>query len=159
MGYSICAIICVSGIALAGVGIWVQVNKAVARHIVIISVTQPYGSLLGKIAKMFIVFGVISLVVGLLGYCGARREDRYMLFTSGSKLLILVAGSIAGPILLVINGNQVVTNIQVSYLYYHPPGIRQNCQYQICSQDNTHLKHMPGKSFNIIIEQSPVYSL
>ena len=63
------------GCAILGVGIWVRVDENFGKYVN----NSNHFDLLYTGAYIFIVVGILIMVVGFLGCCGAIRENQCML--------------------------------------------------------------------------------
>lgn len=73
------------GCAILGVGIWVLVDKNFSKYVD----NSDHFNMLYTGAYVFISVGVIIMVVGFLGCCGAIRENQCMLGTFFALLFII----------------------------------------------------------------------
>uniref|UniRef100_A0A3B4BJD3 TSN18 protein n=1 Tax=Periophthalmus magnuspinnatus TaxID=409849 RepID=A0A3B4BJD3_9GOBI len=75
-------VIFLAGVAILGVGIWVQVDSGSLTSVVESIPGAPPGlDQLSSVSYVLIAVGAVLLVIGFLGCCGAVRESRCMLLT------------------------------------------------------------------------------
>lgn len=86
------------GCAILGVGIWVLVDKNFSKYVD----NSDHFNMLYTGAYVFIAIGVIMMVVGFLGCCGAIRENQCMLGTFFALLFIIFGILIAAGVWAVV---------------------------------------------------------
>ncbi|XP_072319287.1 tetraspanin 34a [Eucyclogobius newberryi] len=92
-----------AGAAILAVGIWVQVDSGSLMSILGNIKDAPPGlDQLTNVSYLLIAVGVVLLVIGFLGCCGAVRESRCMLLTFFSIVLIIFIIEVAGAIVLLV---------------------------------------------------------
>ncbi|KAJ0032987.1 hypothetical protein NQD34_000094 [Periophthalmus magnuspinnatus] len=96
-------VIFLAGVAILGVGIWVQVDSGSLTSVVESIPGAPPGlDQLSSVSYVLIAVGAVLLVIGFLGCCGAVRESRCMLLTFFSIVLIIFIIEVAGAIVLLV---------------------------------------------------------
>uniref|UniRef100_A0A3B3VS86 Tetraspanin n=1 Tax=Poecilia latipinna TaxID=48699 RepID=A0A3B3VS86_9TELE len=116
-----------AGLVILGVGIWVTVDSDSLLNLVEKVVDLPDEVFkLNYVGYMLIGVGAVLLIIGFLGCCGAINENRCMLLTFFSLVLIIFIVEVAGGIVLfvftdevdqIFNNleNDVITDIQANY--------------------------------------------
>ncbi|XP_064635741.1 CD9 antigen-like [Lineus longissimus] len=88
------------GCAILGVGIWVRVDPQFSQYIQHVNLKELYTA-----AYILIAVGVIIMVLGFLGCCGAIRESQCMLVTFFIFLFVIFVVLLAAGIWAVVNKN------------------------------------------------------
>ncbi|CAL8328892.1 unnamed protein product [Lota lota] len=96
-------VIFLAGVAMLAMGIWLNVDCASLMEL-LGSIRNVPGGLaqLAHVSYLLIGVGVVLLVVGFLGCCGAIRESRCMLLTFFILLLIIFVAEVAAAVLVFI---------------------------------------------------------
>ncbi|XP_069779027.1 tetraspanin-1-like [Narcine bancroftii] len=105
-------IIFIGGAILLGVGIWIKVDGNSLFQLL----EKVTGSLkvLAHVGYLCIALGTFLMVVGFLGYCGARKENQCMLMTFFLIILVIfLAQLVAAVIILVFSA---MADIFLSYM-------------------------------------------
>uniref|UniRef100_A0A3B3UNR9 Tetraspanin n=1 Tax=Poecilia latipinna TaxID=48699 RepID=A0A3B3UNR9_9TELE len=90
-----------AGLVILGVGIWVTVDSDSLLNLVEKVVDLPDEVFkLNYVGYMLIGVGAVLLIIGFLGCCGAINENRCMLLTFFSLVLIIFIVEVAGGIVL-----------------------------------------------------------
>ncbi|XP_039880536.1 tetraspanin 34 [Simochromis diagramma] len=91
-----------AGAVILGVGIWVQVDRS--SFLDILDEVEDASSLsqLANVSYLLIAVGAVLLLIGFLGCCGAIRENKCMLLTFFSIVLIIFLIEVAGAIVLFV---------------------------------------------------------
>ncbi|XP_006787480.1 tetraspanin 34 [Neolamprologus brichardi] len=91
-----------AGAVILGVGIWVQVDRS--SFLDILDEVEDASSLsqLVNVSYLLIAVGAVLLLIGFLGCCGAIRENKCMLLTFFSIVLIIFLIEVAGAIVLFV---------------------------------------------------------
>ncbi|XP_029365474.1 tetraspanin-1-like [Echeneis naucrates] len=93
----------VAGAAILGVGIWVKVDAGSLLDVLHTIDNAASGiSQLVNVSYLLIALGVVLVVIGFLGCCGAIRESRCMLLTFFSIVLIIFLAEVAGAVVLLV---------------------------------------------------------
>lgn len=78
-----------AGCAILGVGIWVKVDSgSIFRFLGKIENAPKELSQVLNVGYLLIALGVLLLIIGFLGCCGAIRESKCMLLLVGTCLLL-----------------------------------------------------------------------
>ena len=85
------------GCAILGVGIWVLVDKNFSKYVD----NSEHFNMLYTGAYVFIAVGVIIMIIGFFGCCGAIRENQCMLGMVGHTQLSFDNISIRRKVLLI----------------------------------------------------------
>lgn len=91
------------GCGILGVGIWVRVDENFSRYVN----NSEHFNMLYTTAYIFIVVGVLIMVVGFLGCCGAMRESQCMLGIFFALLFIIFAILLGAGIFAVVAKDMV----------------------------------------------------
>lgn len=91
------------GCAILGVGIWVLVDKNFSKYVD----NSEHFNMLYTGAYVFIAVGVIIMVVGFFGCCGAIRENQCMLGTFFALLFMVFCVLVAAGIWAVVAKDDV----------------------------------------------------
>ncbi|XP_078586603.1 tetraspanin-8-like [Branchiostoma floridae x Branchiostoma japonicum] len=93
----------VAGAVLLGVGIWLRVDPGVAQVVSgELNMTWFYNA-----CYVLIAAGVITMIVGFLGCCGAIKESKCMLMTFAILLGLLFVIELAAGILAIVYKDKV----------------------------------------------------
>ncbi|KAG9464777.1 hypothetical protein GDO78_019397 [Eleutherodactylus coqui] len=90
-----------AGGTLLGVGIWVSVDSG--SFLKVFGVL-PHGvaSQLVNVGYFLIAIGLLLLILGFLGCCGAQKESKCLLLTFFSIVLIIFIAEIAGAVVVLV---------------------------------------------------------
>ncbi|XP_078671337.1 tetraspanin-8-like [Branchiostoma floridae x Branchiostoma belcheri] len=93
----------IAGAVLLGVGIWLRVDPAVAEVVSgELNMTWFYNA-----CYVLIAAGVITMIVGFLGCCGAIKESKCMLMTFAILLGLLFVIELAAGILAIVYKDKI----------------------------------------------------
>uniref|UniRef100_UPI0037E82C51 tetraspanin 34a n=1 Tax=Semicossyphus pulcher TaxID=241346 RepID=UPI0037E82C51 len=96
-------VIFLAGAAILGVGVWVKVNSDSFLGILNGVDGAPSGlSELVYVSYVLIGVGVVLVIIGFLGCCGAVKESRCMLLTFFSIVLVIFLIEVAGAVVLLV---------------------------------------------------------
>lgn len=98
------------GCAILGVGIWVRVDEDFAKYV---NNSSHFG-LLYTGAYIFIVVGILIMMVGFLGCCGAIRENQCMLGVFFALLFIIFIILLGSGIWAVVATDSVKTKVDMA---------------------------------------------
>lgn len=91
------------GCAILGIGIWIRVDENFSKYV---NNSDQFGMLYTG-AYIFIAVGVVIMVVGFLGCCGAIRENQCMLGVFFALLFIIFVVLLGAGIWAVVAKEQV----------------------------------------------------
>ncbi|CAL8274074.1 unnamed protein product [Lota lota] len=96
-------LIFVAGAALLGVGIWVKVDSGSILGLLqnIKGAPEELGQLL-NVGYLLIAVGVVLVVIGFLGCCGAVKESRCMLMLFFIIILVIFLAEVAGAVVILV---------------------------------------------------------
>ncbi|KAF3700615.1 Tetraspanin-1 [Channa argus] len=111
-------IIFLAGAAILGVGIWVKVDSSSILSFLgkIPNVPTELSQVL-NVGYLLIAIGVLLVVIGFLGCCGAIRESRCMLLLFFIIVLLVFIAEVAGAIVILVFrplANQMFTKIGIA---------------------------------------------
>uniref|UniRef100_A0A665X7P4 Tetraspanin n=1 Tax=Echeneis naucrates TaxID=173247 RepID=A0A665X7P4_ECHNA len=111
------------GAAILGVGIWVKVDAGSLLDVLHTIDNAASGiSQLVNVSYLLIALGVVLVVIGFLGCCGAIRESRCMLLTFFSIVLIIFLAEVAGAVVLLVF-KDLVSDVKKSLDYGKDEGV------------------------------------
>ncbi|CAK6960265.1 tetraspanin 35 [Scomber scombrus] len=120
-------IIFLAGAAILGVGIWVKVDSgSILSFLGKIEDAPAELSQVLNVGYLLIAIGLLLLVIGFLGCCGAVRESRCMLMLFFIIVLVVFIAEVAGAVVVLVFrpladelfkkfGTAAVKNIQKDY--------------------------------------------
>ncbi|CAL8311144.1 unnamed protein product [Arctogadus glacialis] len=96
-------LIFVAGAALLGVGIWVKVDSSSIMGLLnsMEGAPEELGQLL-NVGYLLIAIGVVLVVIGFLGCCGAIKESRCMLMLFFIIILVIFLAEVAGAVVMLV---------------------------------------------------------
>ncbi|XP_068606218.1 tetraspanin 35 [Brachionichthys hirsutus] len=96
-------IIFLAGVAILGVGIWVKVDSgSILTYLGKIENAPPELSQVLNVGYLLIALGVLLLVIGFLGCCGAVKESRCMLLLFFIIVLLVFIAEVAGAVVILV---------------------------------------------------------
>ncbi|XP_043955248.1 tetraspanin 35 [Gambusia affinis] len=120
-------IIFLAGITILGVGIWVKVDTgSIFNFLGKINDVPPEINQVLNVGYLLIAIGVLLVVIGFLGCCGAMRESKCMLLLFFMIVLLVFIAEVAGAVVILVFrpvadalfekvGTAAVKNIQKDY--------------------------------------------
>ncbi|CAL8265693.1 tetraspanin 35 [Gadus morhua] len=96
-------LIFLAGAALLGVGIWVKVDSRSIMGLLnsMEGAPEELGQLL-NVGYLLIAIGVVLVVIGFLGCCGAIKESRCMLMLFFIIILVIFLAEVAGAVVILV---------------------------------------------------------
>lgn len=96
-------IIFLAGAAILGVGIWVKVDSgSILSFLGKIEDAPPELSQVLNVGYLLIALGLLLLVIGFLGCCGAIKESKCMLLLFFIIILLVFLAEVAGAIVILV---------------------------------------------------------
>ncbi|XP_071360211.1 tetraspanin 34a [Trachinotus anak] len=125
----------VAGAAILGVGIWVKVDSGSLLGLLEdVDNAPPEISQLVNVSYLLMAMGGVLLVIGFLGCCGAVRENKCMLLTFFSIVLIIFLVEVAGAVVLL-----VFQGLAEDLLGELEAGVKSSIQKQYGNEDDAGL--------------------
>ncbi|XP_051905291.1 tetraspanin 35 [Hippocampus zosterae] len=96
-------IIFVAGAVILGVGIWVKVDSgSILKFLGMIENAPPELGQVLNVGYLLIAIGVLLVVIGFLGCCGAIRESKCMLLLFFIIILLVFLAEVAGAVVILV---------------------------------------------------------